>query len=59
MVARIKTITDESVAYEVTLEGDEKAATMRQRLLRAATLADVEIAFPSGRRPRAAGWSAG
>ena len=51
LVKRIKTITDESVVYEVTLGPDEKPATIRQQLLRAAKLAGVEIAVkrsPSG-----------
>src|SRR5688572_29787259 len=51
LVKRIKTITDESVVYEVTLGPDEKPATVRQQLLRAAKLAEVEIAVkksPSG-----------
>ena len=51
LVKRIKTITDESVAYEATLGSDEKPATVRQQLLRAAKLAEVEIAVkksPSG-----------
>jgi hypothetical protein len=44
LVRRIKTISDESVVYEAKLSGDEKPATVRQQILRAAKLADVEIA---------------
>lgn len=44
LIKRLKTITDESVVYEVRLEGDEKPPTVRQQLLRAAKLAGVEIA---------------
>jgi hypothetical protein len=44
LIKRMKTITDETVVYESVLSGDEKLATVRQQLLRAAKLADVEIA---------------
>ena len=44
LVKRMKTITDESVVYEAVLGSDEKPATLRQQLLRSATLAGVEIA---------------
>lgn len=44
MVKKISTIIDASVVYEVSLEGDEKAPAVRQKLLRASKLADVEIA---------------
>jgi hypothetical protein len=44
LVRKIKTITSDDVVYEVTLSGDEKPLTVRQQLLRAAKLADVEIA---------------
>jgi hypothetical protein len=44
IIKRLRTITDESVVYEVTLEGDEKPATVRQQLLRAAKAAGIEIA---------------
>src|SRR5688500_18034406 len=44
LVKRMRTITDESVVYEAALAPDEKPATLRQQLLRAAKLADVEIA---------------
>ena len=44
LVRRIKTISDESVVYEVKLSAGEKPATVRQQLLRAAKLAGVEIA---------------
>ena len=51
LVKRMRTITDESVVYEAALGPGEKTATLRQQLLRAAKLADVEIAVkksPSG-----------
>src|SRR5687767_12703206 len=51
LVKRMRTITDETVVYEAALGADEKPATLRQQLLRAAKLAEVEIAVkrsPSG-----------
>jgi hypothetical protein len=51
LVKRMRTITDESVVYEASLGAGEKPATVRQQLLRAAKLAQVEIAVkrsPSG-----------
>jgi hypothetical protein len=44
LIKKLKTITDASVVYEVTLEGDEKPLTVRQQLLRASKAAGVEIA---------------
>ena len=44
LIKRIKSITDETVVYEARLGPGEKPATVRQQLLRAAKLADVEIA---------------
>jgi hypothetical protein len=44
LVNKIKSINDESVVYEVTLEPNEKPLTVRQQLLRAAKAAGVEIA---------------
>jgi hypothetical protein len=44
LVKRMRTISDESVVYEATLAPGDKPATLRQQLLRAAKLADVEIA---------------
>jgi hypothetical protein len=44
LVKRMKTIADETIVCEATLGPDEKSATVRQQLLRAAKLADVEIA---------------
>lgn len=44
IIKRLKTITDPSVVYEVTLEPDEKPLTVRQQLLRASKAAGVEIA---------------
>jgi len=44
LVNKIKTITDDSVVYEVTLEAGEKPLTVRQQLLRAAKVAGIEIA---------------
>jgi hypothetical protein len=44
LIRKIKTITDESVVYEVTLAAGEKPMTVRQQLLRASKVAGVEIA---------------
>lgn len=44
LIKKLKTITDPSVVYEVTLEADEKPLTVRQQLLRASKAAGVEIA---------------
>lgn len=43
LIKKIKTITDDSVVYEVTLEPDEKPLTVRQQLLRASKAAGIEI----------------
>ncbi len=43
LIAKIKTITDESVVYEVSLEPGEKPLTVRQQLLRASKVAGVDI----------------
>jgi hypothetical protein len=44
LINRMKKITDESVVFEAVLEKDEKPATVRAQLMRAAKLAGVEIA---------------
>ena len=44
LVNRIKRITDETVVYEAVLQKDEKPATVRAQILRAAKLAVVDIA---------------
>jgi hypothetical protein len=44
LIKKIKTITDESVVYEVTLAPGEKPMTVRQQLLRASKVAGVDIA---------------
>jgi hypothetical protein len=44
LVRRIKTITDESIVYEVVLDANEKPATVRQQILRASKIAGVEVA---------------
>lgn len=44
IIKKLKTITDASLVYEVTLEGDEKPLTVRQQLLRASKAAGIEIA---------------
>jgi len=44
LINRMRTLRDESVVYEAVLEADEKPATVRAQLLRAAKLAGVEIA---------------
>ncbi len=43
LINKIKTITDESVVYEVILEPNEKPLTVRQQLLRASKSAEVDI----------------
>ena len=45
LINRIRKITDESVVYEAILEPDEKPATVRAQILRAAKLAGVEVAI--------------
>jgi hypothetical protein len=44
LIDRIKRITDESVVYEAVLGAEEKPATVRAQILRAAKLAGVELA---------------
>ena len=44
MIERIRSIKTEKDVYEVLLTGDEKPATVRQQLTRAAKAAGVEIA---------------
>ena len=44
VIKKLKTITDASVVYEVSLEPGEKPLTVRQQLLRASKAAGVEIA---------------
>ena len=43
LIAKIKTITDPSIVYEVILESDEKPVTVRQQLLRASKAAGIPI----------------
>jgi hypothetical protein len=50
LVKRMRTITDESVVYEAAIGPDEKPATVRQQLLRAAKLAGVDIAVKKSPR---------
>lgn len=45
LINRIRKITDESVVYEAILQPDEKPATVRAQILRAAKLAGVEVAI--------------
>ena len=44
LIRRMRTLTDESVVYEAVLGADEKPATVRAQLLRAAKLAEVDVA---------------
>lgn len=44
VIKKLKTITDPSIVYEVTLGPDEKPLTVRQQLLRASKAAGVDIA---------------
>ena len=50
LIAKLKTITDESVVYEVILESDEKPLTVRQQLLRASKAAGVDIVVRKAER---------
>jgi hypothetical protein len=50
LIRRMRTLTDESVVYEAVLAPGEKPATVRAQLLRAAKLAEVEVAVK--RSPR-------
>lgn len=45
MVERIGTIRTERDAFEVLLVGDEKAATVRAQIVRAARIAGVDVAI--------------
>ena len=45
LINRIRKITDESVVYEAVLEPEEKPATARAQIMRAAKLAGVEVAI--------------
>jgi hypothetical protein len=44
VIKKLKTITDPTIVYEVSLEPGEKPLTVRQQLLRASKAAGVEIA---------------
>jgi hypothetical protein len=44
LINRIARITDKSVVYEAVIGPDEKPATVRAQIMRAAKLAGVEIA---------------
>ena len=50
LIARIKTITDPSIVYEVILDGDEKPITVRQQVLRASKAAGVPIVIRKAER---------
>lgn len=45
MIERIRSLKTERDAYEVLLVGDEKPATVRAQIVRAARVAGVEIAI--------------
>jgi hypothetical protein len=45
LINRIRKITDESVVYEAVLQPDEKPATVRAQIQRAAKLAGVDVAI--------------
>lgn len=44
LINRMKQLTDESVVFEAILAEDEKPATVRAQLMRAAKLAGVDVA---------------
>jgi len=50
LIAKIKTITDPSIVYEVILDSDEKPVTVRQQLLRASKAAGVPIVIRKAER---------
>ena len=50
LIAKIKTITDPSIVYEVILDSDEKPITVRQQLLRASKAAGVPIVIRKAER---------
>jgi hypothetical protein len=50
LIAKIKTITDPSIVYEVILDGNEKPLTVRQQLLRASKAAGVPIVIRKAER---------
>lgn len=50
LIAKIKTITDSSIVYEVILDSDEKPITVRQQLLRASKAAGVPIVIRKAER---------
>lgn len=50
IIAKIKTITDETVVYEVVLDEGEKPLTVRQQIQRAAKAAEVDIVIRSTER---------
>jgi hypothetical protein len=45
LVNRMKQITDETIVFEAVLQEGDKPATVRAQLVRAAKLADVEVAI--------------
>lgn len=50
LITKIKSITDESVVYEIALDPGEKPATVRQQLLRASKTAGVDIMIRKSER---------
>lgn len=44
LVKRMRKLTDETVVYEAVLEEGDKPATVRAQILRAAKLAEVQVA---------------
>jgi hypothetical protein len=50
LIAKIKTITNPSIVYEVILDGSEKPITVRQQLLRASKAAGVPIVIRKAER---------
>ncbi len=50
LIAKIRTITDETVVYEVILDEGEKPLTVRQQIQRAAKAAEVEIVVRTAER---------
>ena len=50
LIAKIKTISDPSIVYEVILDSDEKPVTVRQQLLRASKAAGVPVVIRKAER---------
>jgi hypothetical protein len=50
LIKKIKTISDDTIVYEVVLDSNEKPVTVRQQLLRASKAAGVPIVIRKASR---------